>query len=439
MPRLPLFFARRYLFSKKSHSVINIVSGVSAFSVAIPVMAMVILLSVFNGFEGLIKSMYRSFDPDIRITPVRGKVFPIDSLPRERFLAIDGVRDAAYALEDNAVFEYRDRQAFGTMCGVDSLYRQVVPLDSLRTEGVFQLQFGDFPEAYVGQGMAYALGIRVNLNSPISVYVPRRGRVSPLLPYSFYKKQNIFPSGVFALEAEVDGKYVIVPLHFAQQLLDYPGQASSVAIRLEADASPQRVQQQIGQWLGDDYKIQSRYQQKESFYRIMMYEKWGIYFIILLVLVIASFSLIGSLVMLIIEKRKDSQTLVTMGADTKLLRKIFVAEGMLIYLIGARRRIAARRRAGAGPAAFRVPQTLRRDVPDRRLSGRSPSERPGVGNRNVRFGQLPDLRADGARDDTEERDKSEPTMIKRLICLLCVAVTAAACNRPRNIPDEKID
>ena len=335
MPRLPLFFARRYLFSKKSHSVINIVSGVSAFSVAIPVRAMVILLSVFNGFEGLIKSMYRSFDPDIRITPVRGKVFPIDSLPRERFLAIDGVRDAAYALEDNAVFEYRDRQAFGTMCGVDSLYRQVVPLDSLRTEGVFQLQFGDFPEAYVGQGMAYALGIRVNLNSPISVYVPRRGRVSPLLPYSFYKKQNIFPSGVFALEAEVDGKYVIVPLHFAQELLDYPGQASSVAIRLEADASPQRVQQQIGQWLGDDYKIQSRYQQKESFYRIMMYEKWGIYFIILLVLVIASFSLIGSLVMLIIEKRKDSQTLVTMGADTKLLRKIFVAEGMLIYLIGA--------------------------------------------------------------------------------------------------------
>ena len=314
---------------------INIVSGVSAFSVAIPVMAMVILLSVFNGFEGLIKSMYRSFDPDIRITPVRGKVFPIDSLPRERFLAIDGVRDAAYALEDNAVFEYRDRQAFGTMCGVDSLYRQVVPLDSLRTEGVFQLQFGDFPEAYVGQGMAYALGIRVNLNSPISVYVPRRGRVSPLLPYSFYKKQNIFPSGVFALEAEVDGKYVIVPLHFAQELLDYPGQASSVAIRLEADASPQRVQQQIGQWLGDDYKIQSRYQQKESFYRIMMYDKWGIYFIILLVLVIASFSLIGSLVMLIIEKRKDSQTLVTMGADTKLLRKIFVAEGMLIYLIGA--------------------------------------------------------------------------------------------------------
>ena len=341
MPRLPLFFARRYLFSKKSHSVINIVSGVSAFSVAIPVMAMVILLSVFNGFEGLIKSMYRSFDPDIRITPVRGKVAVIAALAQPGFANVCTVGDAQQSIyrfrgaDVNVFFEYRDRQAFGTMCGVDSLYRQVVPLDSLRTEGVFQLQFGDFPEAYVGQGMAYALGIRVNLNSPISVYVPRRGRVSPLLPYSFYKKQNIFPSGVFALEAEVDGKYVIVPLHFAQELLDYPGQASSVAIRLEADASPQRVQQQIGQWLGDDYKIQSRYQQKESFYRIMMYEKWGIYFIILLVLVIASFSLIGSLVMLIIEKRKDSQTLVTMGADTKLLRKIFVAEGMLIYLIGA--------------------------------------------------------------------------------------------------------
>lgn len=333
MPRLPFFFARRYLFSKKSHSVINIISGVSAFSVSIPVMAMVILLSVFNGFEGLIKSMYQSFDPDIRITPERGKVFAIDSLPRERLLNIDGIQQVSYLLEDNAVFEYRDRQGFGVMCGVDSFYQEVVPIDSLTTEGEFRLQFGDFPEAFVGQGLAYTLGIRVNMNSPLTLYIPRRGRISPLLP--FYKKQNIFPSGVFALEAEVDSKYMLVPLSFAQELLDYPGEASSVAIRLQRGASSEQVQQRLEQLLGNEYKIASRYQQKESFYRIMVYEKWAIYFVILLVLIIASFSLIGSLVMLIIEKRKDAQTLITLGADVHLLRKIFITEGMLIYLIGA--------------------------------------------------------------------------------------------------------
>ena len=325
MHRLPLFFARRYLFSKKSHSVINLVSIVSAFSVAIPVAAMVILLSVFNGFEQLIKTLDRSFDPDIRVMPVRGKVFGIDSLPREEILRIDGVRQAAFLLVGQAVFEYRDRQAYGLVCGVDSLYKEVVPLEGLTKEGVFRLRFGEIPEAYVGQGMAYSLGVRVTLSSPLSVYVPRRGRVSPLLPYSYYNKMNLFPSGVFSLEAEVDDQYVFVPLDFAQELL---------AVALDDRASAAKVQQQIAALVGQDFKVLTRYQQKESFYRIMTYEKWGIYFIILLVLVVASFSLIGSLAMLIIEKRKDTQTLMTLGADSRLIRRIFTQEGVLISLGG---------------------------------------------------------------------------------------------------------
>lgn len=275
MHRLPLFFARRYLFSKKSHSVINLVSIVSAFSVAIPVAAMVILLSVFNGFEQLIKTLDRSFDPDIRVMPVLGKVFGIDSLPREEILRIDGVRQAAFLLEGQAVFEYRDRQAYGLVCGVDSLYKEVVPLEGLTKEGVFRLRFGEIPEAYVGQGMAYSLGVRVTLSSPLSVYVPRRGRVSPLLPYSYYNKMNLFPSGVFSLEAEVDDQYVFVPLDFAQELFDYPQQASSLAVALDDRASAAKVQQQIATLVGQDFKVLTRYQQKESFYRIMTYEKWG--------------------------------------------------------------------------------------------------------------------------------------------------------------------
>lgn len=181
MPRLPLFFARRYLFSRKSHSVINIISGVSAFSVAVPVMAMVVLLSVFNGFEGLIKTMYRSFDPDLAIMPARGQVFATDSVPRDELLRIDGVREVSYSLDGNALLEYRGHQFFGMIRGVDSLYAEVVPVDSMTVEGQYRLRFGDMPEAFVGQGVASALGVRTGLSSPITVYVPRRGRVSPLV------------------------------------------------------------------------------------------------------------------------------------------------------------------------------------------------------------------------------------------------------------------
>ena len=323
MPRLPLFFARRYLFSRKSHSVINIISGVSAFSVAVPVMAMVVLLSVFNGFEGLIKTMYRSFDPDLAIMPARGQVFATDSVPRDELLRIDGVREVSYSLDGNALLEY---QFFGTVRGVDSLYAEVVPVDSMTVEGQYRLRFGDMPEAFVGQGVASALGVRTGLSSPITVYVPRRGRVSPLLPYSFYRQQQVFPSGVFALEA--DGEYVFVPLDFAQRLFDYSGRASAAAVRLAEGASATRVKEAVAERLGDDFRVLTRYEQKESFYRIMAYEKWGIYFIILLVLLVASFSLI-------IDKRKDMRTLMTLGADVPLLRKIFVSEGMMVYLLGA--------------------------------------------------------------------------------------------------------
>ena len=314
MPRLSLFFARRYLFSRKSHSVINIISGVSAFSVAVPVMAMVVLLSVFNGFEGLIKTMYRSFDPDLAIMPARGQVFATDSVPRDELLRIDGVREVSYSLDGNALLEYRGHQFFGMIRGVDSLYAEVVPVDSMTVEGQYR---------------------RTGLSSPITVYVPRRGRVSPLLPYSFYRQQPVFPSGVFALEAEIDGEYVFVPLDFAQRLFDYSGRASTAAIRLADGASAARAKEAVAECLGNDFRVLTRYEQKESFYRIMTYEKWGIYFIILLVLLVASFSLIGSLAMLIIDKRKDIRTLMTLGADVPLLRKIFVSEGMMVYLLGA--------------------------------------------------------------------------------------------------------
>lgn len=333
--RLSFFFARRYLFSRKSHSVINLVSGVSAFTVAIPVMAMVVLLSVFNGFDTLIRSMYQHFDPPIRITPVTGKVFDKNELDTASIGSLPGVTELSFSLEETALFEYRERQTIGTMKGVDSLFPRVVPIEEMVVQGDYALRFGDVEQAVIGQGVAYALSVNLMLVEPMRVYMPRRGRTLSVLPVELYRRMEIFPGGVFALDGETDSEYVLVSLDFAQRLLEYgPEKVSSVAVGLAEGSDPNRVRAEIARIVGDDFRVQTRFQQKEELYRLMQYEKWGIYFIILLVLVIASFSIIGSLIMIIIDKKKDIGTLVTLGADIPLIRRIFVREGVLISGIG---------------------------------------------------------------------------------------------------------
>lgn len=333
--RLPLLFAKRYLFSRKSHTVINIISGVSSFTVAIPVMAMVVLLSVFNGFDSLIKSMYRNFDPDIAVMPVEGKFFGKESVDTGRIGALPQVSEVGFTLEENALFEYGDRQVIGTMKGVDAAFGRIVPVANMVVRGEFDSLPGSTERALVGQGMAYNLMIGARPDEILEVYMPRRGRSVSLLPVDLYRKQPITASGVFALDSETDGKYVIVPLGFAQRLLDYDStKVSSLVVGLKAGSDPLKARQEIAGIVGDDFKVLTRYQQKESFYRLMQYEKWGIYFIILMVLVIASFSIIGSLIMIIIDKKKDTETLITMGAGRRLIRRIFISEGLLISGIG---------------------------------------------------------------------------------------------------------
>lgn len=333
--RLSLLFAKRYLFSRKSHSVINIISGVSSFTVAIPVMAMVILLSVFNGFESLVKSMYRNFDPDLEVTVRQGKFFDSDMLDTARIQALPGVIKTAFVLEENALFEYRERQYIGTMKGVDPLFGQVVPIENMVTRGEYRLKFGDIDQALVGQGVAYNLMIGTTLSEPLWVYMPRRGKQSSFLPIGLYRKKELFPSGIFALDSETDSKYVIVPIDFARNLLEYDSaKVSSLIILLEEGMDPVKAREEVGKIVGDDYLVRTRFQQKEELYRLMLYEKWGIYFIILMVLVIASFSIVGSLIMIIIDKKKDTETLLTLGADRSLIRRIFIYEGLLISGMG---------------------------------------------------------------------------------------------------------
>ncbi|MBQ4279076.1 MAG: ABC transporter permease [Rikenellaceae bacterium] len=334
MKRLALFFARRYLFSRKSHSVINIISGVSAVAIAVPVAAMVILLSVFNGFSGIVRDMYRGFDPDLVVLPAGGKVFG-DSLVRARVGAVPGVAVTSGVLEDNALIEYRGRQFIATVRGVDSAYSRIVPFDGLITDGEAGLWFGDMPQAVVGQGVAYALGVRTALYDPLRVYAPRRGRISSLLPVEGYRRRDIGVGGVFALEAETDGKYVMVPLDFARGLFGYGGQLSGLYVGLAPGANARAVREAVAAAAGPEFRVLTREEQKASLYRIMVYEKWGIFFIILLVLVVASFSVVGSLAMLIIDKRKDIATIITLGGDVRFVQRIFVTEGMLIASLGA--------------------------------------------------------------------------------------------------------
>ncbi len=332
--KLHLLFAERYLRSPKSLSVINVISRVSIFAVAVPVAAMVILLSVFNGFEDLVKQMFNEFDPDIAITPAKGKVFETSRIDLKGLREMEGVDECSSILEESVLMEYRGRQALGVLRGVDSLYERVVPVRDLIVNGEYKLHFGDMEQAIVGRGIAYSLGIRTSFYNPLNVYAPRRGTFSSLLPMESYRSGRLFPAGVFALDVETDGTYVICPIDFARRLLNYPDRVSSLMVSLDKNCDPDEMRERIASFVGPDFDVRTRFQQKASMYRIMKYEKWGVFFITLLVLIIASFSIVGSLTMLIIEKSDDTRTLITLGADVRFVRRIFFSEGMLICGLG---------------------------------------------------------------------------------------------------------
>lgn len=332
---LSLLFARRYLFSAKSHSVINIISAVSVFAVGIPVAAMIVLMSVFNGFAGLVESMYTAFDADLALSPREGKTFRIESVDTVAIARIDGVEAVAAVLEQSALAEYGGRQSVVTVRGVDDSYRDVLPIEGRVASGEYALRLGEIEQALVGQGIAYNLGVRLFLDTPLNLYSPRRGEISTLLPIDTYTRRKAYPSGIFALDAQTDSRYVLTTLEFAQSLFDYPDRASALLVSVREGATVERVRREAERITGGKMTIRTRQEQQAAMYRIMNYEKWGIFFISLLVLVIASFSIVGSLAMLIIDKRDNIATLRAMGARTSFVRRIFTCEGMLIGVLGA--------------------------------------------------------------------------------------------------------
>lgn len=331
----PFYIAKRYLFSKKSTNVINIISGISIIGVATGTMALIVILSVFNGFDSLIKSLFNSFDSDLKITSVVGKTF----VPDERMksaLAIPGIDKYAESIEDNALLKHREKQYIATIKGVSDDYVQMTGIDSMMAEGEFLLKDERNSYAIIGQGVAYFLSLGLNYVSPtIQIYVPKRVKNVQLNPDDAFNRMNIVPSGIFSIQQDFDTKYVIVPIEFARKLFDYTNEISSLEIKLKPNQNPEKVKSEIKNIIGNDFKIQTRYEQHELLFKIMKSEKWAIFLILAFILIIASFNIIGSLTMLIIDKQKDIFIYQSMGASFKTIRNIFLFEGWLISITGA--------------------------------------------------------------------------------------------------------
>ncbi|MBR2931190.1 MAG: ABC transporter permease [Rikenellaceae bacterium] len=335
MSRLSILFARRYLFSAKSHSVINVISAVSVVAVGVPVAAMIILMSVFNGFAGLVDGMQSAFDADLEVQPREGKTFVVSSLPTDSIGSIEGVRAWSAALEQSALAEYNGRQVVVTVRGVDEHVGEVLPIEEHISSGAFELRLGEIEQACVGSSVAYRLGVRTFLDTPLNLYSPRRGEISTLLPIDAYTHRRTWPSGTFSISGDVDDAYILTTIELAQSLFDYDGRASSLMIDVEDGRSIERTREAVQTVVGEAFRVVTRLEQQAALYRIMKYEKWGIFFISLLVLIIASFSIVGSLAMLIIDKRDNIATLRAVGARTEFVRSIFAGEGALIGALGA--------------------------------------------------------------------------------------------------------
>ncbi len=329
-----LFIARRYLFAKKTQNTINLISAISVIGVATGTMALIVVLSVFNGFDALVHSLFNSFNPDLKISIAEGKRFSSE-LPEISMLRQNkGVLYITEVIEENALLKYGNKQYIATIKGVSDDFVKMSGIDSMIIDGDFILQQGNNDYAVIGQGIAIKLAVGLSFVNPLVIYVPKKNARLTMNPDRAFNRKYVFPSGIFAIQQDFDQKYVIVPIDFARKLLDISSDISFLELKVDPAYDPLQVQQEIKTIMGEKFLVKNRYEQEELLYRIMKTEKWAIFFILTFILIVASFNIIGSLTMLIIEKKKDITVIRSMGADIKRIRKVFLYEGWLITLSG---------------------------------------------------------------------------------------------------------
>ncbi|MDR2651745.1 MAG: FtsX-like permease family protein [Prevotellaceae bacterium] len=354
--KFPVFIARRYLFAKKTHNIINVISYISVVGVAIGTLALVVILSVANGYDTLTKKLYSVFSPDLRISAIEGKTFVSDSSMLEKIKNVKGVLEYSQALEENVLVSYKldndylskpATQSIAIMKGIDKNYENVSGITRKRIDsnsehsfiimGEFNLWYSDVPQAIIGIGIAQTLGVNLNFMAPLEVWIPKRGtKVSMSNPLDGMAFGYVYPAGFFSIEQTFDNNYFFVPLDFAQEILNYTNkEVSAIEIKVDSTANINTVQKEIKAIAGDGFDVKNRYQQNETLYRMLSSEKYAIYVILVFIITLFSFNIIGLISMLIVDKQKDVDTLKILGADNKTVKQIFYYQGCMIAIGGA--------------------------------------------------------------------------------------------------------
>lgn len=336
---LPFYIARRYLFSHKKHNAINIISGVSVCGVALATLALVCTLSVFNGFQEMVASFFTSFDPELKITATQGKVFlPQDSLIQQ-VRKLPEIEIWSETLEENAVVQYKKRQTMAVIKGVEDNFRQLTDIDSLLYgAGSFLLKDAQVNYGILGAELVSELGTGLQFIDPLRIYAPKRHtRVNLANPAAAFNQGYLYSPGVVFVvnQQKYDAQYILTSLEFARNLFGYQQEVSAVELKLKKGTDAEAFERKITTILGEGYRVENRYEQQADVFRIMEIEKFISYLFLTFILAIACFNVIGSLSMLILDKRENTETLRNLGADDQLITRIFLLEGRLISLLGA--------------------------------------------------------------------------------------------------------
>ena len=335
--KLAFNIALRYLFAKKSQNIINVISMISVVGILTGSAALIVVLSVFNGLHGFIGSLYSSFDPDIRISAVKGKVFSLDSVDLEKIKNIPGIASYSEILEDNALLKFGKRQMPGTIIGVDDNYHKVTGIDTIMYDGTFRTRYKNENQGVLGYVLADQLSVRLNFVTPLSMYAPRRtGRINMANPQNAFRTEYISPVGIFMVkQIEYDSQYLIINIEQARRLFEYDSTVvSSLILKLKNYNLASDIKKQLKAILGNGFKIADRQEQHAAFYKMMQLEKLMAFLILSFILLIAAFNIIGTLSMLIFEKKESIFTFRSMGATKRLITRIFLFEGWMISLVG---------------------------------------------------------------------------------------------------------
>ena len=334
--RLPLFIANRYLVAKKSHNLINIITWISILGISVGSFALIVVLSAFNGLEMVISSMNNRLTPNLQIAAAKGKTIDLSTFPLGQLDDIQGVDCVIPTITEDALFRANDKQHIGQVKGVGLEYQNIERLNEIifGNDGL-QLSDGEHDFAVPGAGVAWYLGINAyNPYAMVRVYVPKRGNASLLNLENSFNSDVLTVRSVFSTEQEQDEKLVLVPFNWLSELLEYENKASNVELFTAPNADINKVKKSVSTIVGEDFTVKNQQEQQETLYKIMRSEKWAVYVILTFILILATFNVVGSLSMLMIDKRKDTEILKSMGADNRLIQKIFMNEGLLISVAG---------------------------------------------------------------------------------------------------------